>query len=249
MKTIDFSYFIERYNAGEMNETEKRWFQKELESNANLRDEVNLRIKTDKVLKGPDVIQLRSKLREIEKQRAIIASVKKNRKQSALKYAAIIAGFVLLGSIALLSNRNLTKSEILDQYYKSYEGISSSRSQQIISNTDYTTALEYYNVHDYRNAAYYFSKVLGSDSDNMESTMLYGVSNFEERNYPEAEQSFTKVVDNNDNLYIEDANWYLALCYIQTDEIAKAVKQLTLIKKSESLYRSDARKILKKIKQ
>ena len=30
MKTIDFSYFIERYNAGEMSDAEKEWFQKEL---------------------------------------------------------------------------------------------------------------------------------------------------------------------------------------------------------------------------
>ena len=30
MKTIDFSYFIERYNAGEMDDAEKEWFRNEL---------------------------------------------------------------------------------------------------------------------------------------------------------------------------------------------------------------------------
>ena len=30
MKTIDFSYFIERYNAGEMSEAEKLWFRRKL---------------------------------------------------------------------------------------------------------------------------------------------------------------------------------------------------------------------------
>jgi lipopolysaccharide biosynthesis regulator YciM len=78
--------------------------------------------------------------------------------------------------------------------------------------------------------------------------MLYGASNFEEKNYPIAEQSFTKVINNNNNLYIEEAHWYLALCYIQTNEQSKAVKQLTLIKNSESIYNKDARKILKRIK-
>ena len=38
MKTIDFSYFIERYNAGEMSESEKQWFLKELEGNEKLRN-------------------------------------------------------------------------------------------------------------------------------------------------------------------------------------------------------------------
>ncbi len=47
MKTIDFSYFIERYNAGEMDEAEKQWFRKELRDNEKLRNEVELRSKTD----------------------------------------------------------------------------------------------------------------------------------------------------------------------------------------------------------
>jgi hypothetical protein len=37
MKTIDFSYFIERYNAGEMSSDEEQWFNKELIGNDMLR--------------------------------------------------------------------------------------------------------------------------------------------------------------------------------------------------------------------
>jgi trehalose-6-phosphatase len=82
----------------------------------------------------------------------------------------------------------------------------------------------------------------------MESVMFYGVSNFEEKNYPIAEKSFAEVVDNNDNLYIEDAQWYLALCYVQTDEQSKAVQQLEMIRNSESFYKKEARKVLRRIK-
>ena len=45
MKTIDFSHFIEKYIAGEMGEDERNWFEKELEGNDNLRNEVDLRKK------------------------------------------------------------------------------------------------------------------------------------------------------------------------------------------------------------
>jgi cytochrome c-type biogenesis protein CcmH/NrfG len=90
--------------------------------------------------------------------------------------------------------------------------------------------------------------VLVEDPGDMESTMLYGVSNFEEKNYPVAEQSFTSVVTNNDNFYIEDAQWYLALCYIQTNEKAKAIDQLAMIRDSGGIYSKDARKILKKMR-
>ena len=248
MKTIDFSYFIERYNAGEMNEAEKTWFQKELSGNLKLREEVDLRRKTDMVLKNRDVIQLRTKLTEIEKKRAAAMPVKNNRKNITLRYAAVIAGLIILGSLALFNGRNMTADDIFNRYYKPYDIASVSRSLNVASNSDYSTAIEYYNVHDYRNAALYFSKVLSSDSRYMESTMLYGIANFEEKNYPVAKQSFRKVIDNNDNLFLEDAQWYLALCYLKTDEKAKAVDQLTLINNSGSLYSNNARKILRKLK-
>lgn len=249
MKTIDFSYFIERYNAGEMNEAEKLWFQKELEGNAKLREEVDLRKKTDMVLKNQMVIQLRNKLSEIEVQRATKVHVKNSRKNQQLKYAAIFAGLILAGSLLIYNSNKLSNQEILDRYYASYEVTTASRSQQAINNEDYTTALEYFNIHDYDNAAHYFSKVLESDPRFIESTMLNGISNFEGRNYPEAKQSFTKVLINNDNLYLEDAQWYLALCYLNTNEKTMAENQLIMITKSESIYRKNAAKILRKMEK
>ncbi|MFO7619772.1 MAG: tetratricopeptide repeat protein, partial [Bacteroidales bacterium] len=101
--------------------------------------------------------------------------------------------------------------------------------------------------HDYRRAAVYFSKVLENNPKDMESTLLQGVSNFEISNYPESKQLFTSVIDDNNNLFIEDARWYLALCYFRTDEEMKAIGQLQEIKKSSSIYKSDAKKILRKI--
>ena len=69
MKTIDFSHFIERYIAGEMSEEEKAWFERELLGNESLSAEVELRRKTDIVLKNQDVVSLRNKLSQIDKRR------------------------------------------------------------------------------------------------------------------------------------------------------------------------------------
>jgi len=55
------------------------------------------------------------------------------------------------------------------------------------------------------------------------------------------------VIDDNKNLYIDHAQWYLALCYIKTDENQKAAEQLAIIEKSKSIYRKDARKILRSL--
>ncbi len=187
MKTIDFSYFIERYNSGEMNEPEKAWFEKELDNNTDLRKEVELRKRTDKILENQAVINLRNKLAAIESTRAFPGSGRKPLKPVTLRYAAIFAGLILIGSLLIFNRKPLTVDGIFSKFYASYEATASQRSIQAESNTDYTRAVEYYNVHDYRNAAMYFSKVIADDPRNMESTMLFGVSNFEESNYPEAE--------------------------------------------------------------
>ncbi len=244
MKTIDFSYFIERYIAGEMDEKEKQWFLKEMEGNHELRHEVDLRRKTDKLVERQDIVNLRKKLADIEQKRA---AVSENHKSGRIKYAAVIAAFVIIGGVILLSRGRPGPDELFDRYYKPYEPSLSLRSGLNNGNQDFNLAIEYYNVHDYRNAAIYFSKVVQKEPEDMHSTLLSGISNFEISNYPEAENSFVRVIDDDDNLFIDHAQWYLSMCYIKTGETRKAKDQLALIADSESIYRKNAKQILKRL--
>ena len=249
MKTIDFSYYIERFNAGEMSDTEKQWFLKELEGNEKLRHEVSLRKQTDEILKKKDVMSLRNKLSEIEKQRAEVKTPAITpRKPVYIKYAALIAGLVIIGSLMIFRGKNLSNEDILKQYYKAYEPPTSQRSAKAGTDADFTLALEYYNAHDYDKAAALFNKVLGSKPNDMQTVLLIGVTNFEEKKYPEAKQSFGKVIDDNNNLYVDHARWYLALCYLNTNETVKAKQLFTLIGKESGIYQNDARKIVRGLK-
>jgi len=248
MKTVDFSYFIERYNAGEMNEAEKAWFRKELMDNISLRDEIALRQKADMVIKNHDIIQLRGKLAAIEKRRSEAMPNKNPRKNLPFTRAAVIAGIILAGSLAFLSTRKLANEDLFDRFYKPYEVTANLRSDGAVRNLDFSKGIDYYNTSDYRIAAHYFGKVSSSDGRYMESTMLYGVCKFEEENYTEAISSFTKVIENDDNYFLEDANYFLALCYLKTGETEKASDQLKFIRKSGSIYTKDARKILRRMK-
>ena len=60
MRTFDLSDFIERYNADEMSDSQKVWFEKELEGNQKLQNEVNLRKRTDEILENQNIISLRN---------------------------------------------------------------------------------------------------------------------------------------------------------------------------------------------
>jgi tetratricopeptide (TPR) repeat protein len=248
MKTVDFSYFIERYSSGEMSDAEKLWFEKELEGNEKLRNEVNLRKRTDEVLKSQNIISLRNKLSNIEKRREVIKPVKNTGRNNYLKYAALIAALAVIGSITVFNGKKLSSDEIINRYNKTYQVPSASRSGNSSTNADFTLALEYYNTKDYERAADMFSKVVESNPKDMQWTLLNGISNFENNKYPEAKGSLGKVIDGKNNLYIDHAEWYLALCYLKTDELDKAVQLLEAIKNEDGIYKTDARKILRKLK-
>jgi TolA-binding protein len=248
MKTIDFSYFIERYNAGEMSDAEKLWFEKELEGDKNLLREVHLRRQTDEVLNNRNTISLRNKLSDIEKTRAASIPVKRTNKSVYLKTAIILAIVALTGSLAIFPGRNLNNDEILSRYYKEYKPTSGQRSMETKLNENFAQAQEYFESHDYKNAALFFSKVVESNPRDMSATLLNGISNFEDKKYREAKQSFGKVIDDDKNLYIDQAQWYLALCYLQTNENEKAVRLLEIIGNEDGYYSRDARKIVRKLK-
>jgi TolA-binding protein len=249
MKTTDYSYFIERFNAGEMSETEKHWFLKELNGNEKLRNEVNLRKHADEILKNQNVISLRNKLSQIEHQRKVaVQPVKNLRKTTYIRYAAVFAGIILIGSIILFPVKTLNSEKIMKSYYKVYEPPTGQRSAQSGTDADFTLAIEFYNTHDYEKAAVLFTKVIEKKPNDMQAVLLTGVSNFEERKYPEAKQSFVKVIDDKDNLYIDQAQWYLALCYLNTNETDKSKQLFKIIGKENGIYKDDARKILRGLK-
>ena len=247
MKTMDFSYFIERYNAGEMSDSERQWFLKELDENEKLRNEVKLRKLTDEVLGKQQIISLRTKLSAIEKRRWADLYARRTLKPVYLKFAAVIAGVVLLGSVFLFTGRNLSSDDIINRYYKAYEFPTAQRSAQAGTNDDFSQALEFYNKHEYGKAALLFNKVLAGNSEDMPSEFLHGMANFEEKKYPVAEKSFNKVISDKDNYFIEDAQWYLALCYLKTDR-EKALKQFEVVRDEGSIYSKDAKKIIKNLK-
>lgn len=249
MKTIDFSYFIERHIAGEMSDAEKQWFLKELDGNEKLRNEVNLRQRTDKILKNQNVMSLRGKLSEIEKTRSeVVKPAKNSNKSTFIKYAAVLAGLVFIGSITIFSGKHLSNDEILKRYYKAYEPPTSQRSANSETDADFTLALEFYNTRDFEKAAILFNKVLETKPNDMQTVLLKGVSNFEEKKYPEAKQSFSKVIDNKDNLYVDQAQWFLSLCYLNTNENDKAIQLLKIIVIENGNYKNEANKIIRGLK-
>jgi TolA-binding protein len=232
-----------------MSEAEKLWFRKELEGNQELRNEVNLRKRTDDILKNQDVMSLRTKLAKIENQRKEVSQPAKGLKKATyIRYAAVFTGLILIGSITIFSGKHLSSEKIIKQYYKVYEPPTNQRSALTGGDTDFSLAIEFYNTHDYEKAEVLFNKVLEKKPNDMQTVLLKGVANLAEKKYPEAKQSFGRVIDDKNNLYIDQAQWYLALCYLNTDETVKAKELFKTIAKENGIYKDDAKKIIRGLK-
>jgi tetratricopeptide (TPR) repeat protein len=241
MKTIDFSYFIERYNTGEMDHTEITWFEKELEGNESLQKEVLLRKKTDVILERHDIIALRNKLASIEKSRK--DELVKNGKLKAprFRFAAVVTGLIVIGSLLFFSFQKQSSETIYKKYYQEYLYPSTSRS----AGTSFDEAIDYFNRKEFDKALTGFQAYLKNNPGSSKNEFLSGVSYMELSNFPDAESSFNKVINKEVSMYTDNANWYLAMCYIATNNKAKAKDQLRKISNSESINKNNARKILR----
>jgi tetratricopeptide (TPR) repeat protein len=252
MKTIDYSYFIERYNACEMDEKEKTWFESELEDNIMLQKELELRKRTDAVLQNQDIINLRNKLAAIEKSREKSKNLPVSAKKggAALKYAAIMTGIILLGGFLLTSLLKQGPDNDFSNYFTAFEPISDYRSESDKLITDsYNKGVYYYNELDFETAIKCFTQSIEEDPDNSESAFYRGKANFNLQNYKEAKPDFEFVKNTVWSLYRENAQWLLIGCYLNTNETDKAIQGLTEIASSDSKYMKSAKKLLRQLER
>jgi tetratricopeptide (TPR) repeat protein len=248
MKTIDYSYFIERYNTGEMDQIEKIWFEKELNGNDNLQKEVRLRKRVDDLLIHHDLITLRTKLADLEKERKQKAAASAGKKITGMRYAAAIAAMMVLGTIYLMTADMSSPEKLYNRNFNVYDLSINTRAGSSDINSGLSSALQLYNDMNYAAAAALFRDYLINHPSNMEAQLVYGVSEMKNKNYPDAKSAFQTVISHNDNLFIDMARWYLALCCIKTEDYSQAKVHLDAISNSESIYKSKARKLSKRIK-
>jgi tetratricopeptide (TPR) repeat protein len=201
----------------------------------------------DKILADRNIIDLRTKLGVIEMKKRSGGTLRKTAIRAA-KYAAAILLMVLISSALYIAFRPGSNEAMFNKYYARYESPGAVRSVVSSGNTLMENAIASYTAKDYEKAIGYLEQVITSGQADMETVFMHGMANMEVSNYPVASGSFTRVIEHNDNLYLEDASWYLGLCYMMTNDIDKAVKQFSAISASKSRYSKEAAKLARRLK-
>lgn len=248
MKTINVNNTIENFLDGSAGKAESEWLTDQIKKDPVLAREVNLRRKTDEVLANREIIDLRAKLGVIEMKRRTSGTMRRAAIKTA-RYAAAIALVAIISSALYFAIRPATPvDELYSANYSRYESPGAVRSAVSSGNTLMENAIASYSAREYDKAIGFLEQVIVSEKDNMESVFMHGMANMEVSNYPVASGSFTKVIEHNDNLYLEDAAWYLGLCYMMTDNTDKAVKQFDVIAASKSRYSRQAARLARKLR-
>lgn len=251
-KRINYSRVTDRYLDGELNGQEQRWYEDELLSNPDLAKDLELHREVNQAIQETDIIRFRNQLDKIhasiepEYQPSIARKVLHN------KYARIAAAtVVVLVAIGLFLNNMLSKpvdsTELFQCYYQAPVLSVTVRSDAAMDNL-FHDAVIHFNNGRFTDALTLFEKVIAMDRSNMKAHLATGISNIEINQPKEAEESFETVILHEDNLYVDQADWFLALCYLKTNDLDNARLQFDRIASNDHSFKQDeARRILKKL--
>ncbi len=246
---INYSEFIERYLDGEMTGQELIWFEKELDSNEWLQKELKLRKKVNQAILDESSMKFRDELED-----AYAVYMADDEGSSNKKRKFIVAGSALISVLAgvililNLTGKQYTNKQLFDRYYESYESNTTFRSADNEMNSDLVQAMQFYENKNYNEALKLFESILLTDPSRVGLNFYSGISHMEIKEYELAGKSFGKIIDDRYNMYIEQAEWYLSLCYIMTDQDDKAIPLLEKIIDGNGFYQKEAGSILRKLK-
>jgi len=245
-------HIIQKYLDHDLTDKDMKRFEADLEVSSELQSDLGLYQEIDEALADAEVLSFRDQLTGLRKEKKESGSTVKGPLRFAQPWhfavSAAVALILALGLASVLSTP-LSNKDLLKKYYKPYEVALINRSGNTEMELAMTHGKTYYQQGDFAKAVVYFEKILEEMPDLVATNFYAGISYFELERYSEADESLNKVIKQNDNLYIEQAEWYLGLCYLATNETERARRQFARIASSNSDKANDAKKLLRKIRR
>ena len=243
---------VEGYIYNELSEEELVSFEAELGSNHELWKEIDLVKNIDLALSENDVMRLRNNLQSIAKENAAQKQTERSFitkfKVRKVVLTTVAASLILLLGITGLLSKQSSQEDLYKKFYTAYQTTGITRSADIIADKMLLLALQKADKQDFESALILLHDVISKNENNMVGHFYTGVSLQELGKYQKAITEYETVIIDKDNLFVEQANWYIGLCYLQTNEDKKAYKQFKKIAKEAGFYQLKAQAILRKMK-
>jgi tetratricopeptide (TPR) repeat protein len=246
-------HILQKYLDNELSEKELARFEQELNASPELLVDLDLYKEVDEAIADTEVLDFRAQLTDLREETRRTETGKRVFRFTRPWHYAASAALALLVAIGLATvlGRPLSNNDLFAKYMKPYELVLTNRSvdnevTQLLMNK----AQEHFLNGEFESAIGYFDEVLVNNSDKMEADFYMGLSNMEIEQFPEARKSFIRVIEHDDNLYIQKAEWFLAGCLLAMEETDQARRKLASIANSSNhFHKDDAAKILKRMKR
>lgn len=242
---MDHYLRIEDYLCGYLSKKELELFKAEILINSELYNELELRKQIDEAIRDKNLMELRSLINTSSKPKNRTMNSMNFRSEFVRTWQVAAASFIFVllagGLWFMLSSKTYSSERLITKYYQPAHAVGQQRSVDLSSDDALKEAFSFYQQNDYKNAIKYFRSL-----DNQVTAQFYsGVCYIELEQYQKATESFEYVINDKDNLFIEQAEWYMGLIYLMNNDKDNAQQQFKKISKTESFYANQAEEILK----
>lgn len=237
---------IEKYLSGQMMEDEKRAFEKEISVNPALQEELALH---REVLAGMEMYfedELKQKLIAVEKE------IKDDEQKSSsirLSWVIGIAASLMLVALSFyfIINQAPSSEEIFISYYEPYPNIISPAERSGEAPATTVTALDYYEQENYLAAIEAFEAQLEETLSQPSFRFYYALSYLSLDKAASAIPHLQELASAGGHNFVHQAQWYLGLAYLKTNQEEKASQIFHQLKNSETPYSNKAEIILEEL--
>lgn len=255
MENETIQHLFDQYLRGELSDSEKSEFEKELEENEQLRKKLKKYENIVQGIKEYSKENFKKNLNEIDKS-AENYHTKKTKRYRFLKYAASILIILSLG-LYYLHFIPSKEEKLFEEYFTPYpndltehsRGASLAGEWQNLSNGQYRAvimAMNHYDREEYQEAAKIFNGLQFTD-DYPAILFFHALSEITIGNSQEALHKLELLTNKSDNKYLTPSRWYLALLYLRTNQIEASKQLLKEIKDTRSEFSAKAASLLSEI--
>lgn len=239
MKNLDQ---IERYINHEMDDNELWEFQRNLKNDPQLAEELQFIQALGAVVNSGQNHKLMNLMDDIRQKEEKSKRVRLFSKRS-LAYAASLLLLIAAGAGLWLFSERGGNEKIFLAYYQPEPVSFAVRSATMGSDQPVMLGLDAFEKQEFAKAIDYFNQ----SPDNPMGRLYSGLAHIELGDYPKAIIDFKHILNQENNLFADQAAWYLSLCYLQTNRQKDLQAMLHQISAGRSIYKTKAQKLMKEL--
>lgn len=242
MKTEGRKILIERYLSGDLSNSEQVEFERIRLNDKELDRELRFQEELMEAIRDEKKMYLRKTLNNIHKKSiktftlpAVALSWKVQSIAATLLVVLMIGGGILLNNVF----ESPTNHELYETYFNPESSLLNVRS----ASSNYTSVelgMKYFEQENYNKAI----EVFQLDADNLMGKLYTAYSLMHLEEFEQAEMEFDAILLDNDNLFIDQAEWNLGLCYMVSGNAEKADELFSKIASGNTVYNKRALELL-----